>query len=77
MNKPSGYEDIIGQRYVFADGDWLEVKHIKWRGDDDFIVGYLVQQGPGIPRNLVQSLNEFLGNYGHLFGKGEPPTPTE
>jgi hypothetical protein len=77
MNKPSGYEDLVGQRYMFADGDWLEVKHIKWRGDEDFIVGYLVQQGPGIPRNLVQSLAEFLGNYGHLFGKGEPPEPRE
>jgi hypothetical protein len=25
----------------------------------------------------VQSLAEFLGNYGHLFGKGEPPEPRE
>jgi hypothetical protein len=77
MSKLSGYENVIGQRYVFADGDWLEVKHIKWRGDDEFMVGYLVQQGPGIPRNLVQSLPEFLGNYGHLFGIGEPPEPRE
>lgn len=68
INKISGYENLVGQRHTFSDGDWIEVKHIKWRGDDDFLVGYFVQQGPGIPRNLVQSLNEFLGNYGHLFG---------
>lgn len=73
----SGYEDIVGQRYVFADGDWLEVQHIKWRGDEDFMVAYLIQQGPGIPRKLILPLQEFLGTYGHLFGKGEPPMPTE
>lgn len=73
MNNLSGYEDLVGQRYVFADGDWLEVKHIKWRGDEDFIVGYSVQQGPGIPRQLVSPLREFLGTYGHLFGKEDPP----
>lgn len=68
----SGYEDLIGQRYTFSDGDWLEVKHIKWRGEDDFLVGYMIQQGPGIPRQLTSSLNEFLGTYGHLFGHGDP-----
>lgn len=77
MNKPSGYEKLIGLRHIFADGDWLEVQHIKWRGDEDFIVAFLVQQGPGIPRKLVMSLQEFLGTYGHLFGEGEPPEPRE
>ena len=77
MNKPSGYEKLIGLRHTFADGDWLEVQHIKWRGDEDFIVAFLVQQGPGIPRKLVMSLQEFLGTYGHLFGEGEPPEPRE
>ena len=73
----SGYEDLVGQKYTFEDGDYLEVIQIKWRGDEDYLVTYHVQQGPGVARKLVMSLKEFLGTYGHLFGKGEPPTPTE
>lgn len=75
MNKSSGYEKLIGLKHTFNDGDWLEVQHIKWRGDEDFLVAFLVQQGPGIPRKLVMSLQEFLGTYGHLFGEGEAPEP--
>lgn len=71
----SEHNDLVGQRYTFADGNWLEVQHIKWRGDDDFLVSYLVQQGPGIPRKLILPLREFVGTYGHLFGKGEAPNP--
>ena len=73
----SGYEDLVGQVYNFPDGDTLTVVHIKWRGDEDFLVSYSVQQGPGIPRKLVMSLQEFLATYGYLFGKGEPPEPRE
>ena len=73
----SEHEDIIGQKYTFADGDTLEVLQIKWRGDEDFFVTYHVQQGPGIPRKLVMHLNEFLATYGYLFGKGEPPEPRQ
>lgn len=69
----SGHEDLIGQKYTFEDGDSLEVIHIKWRGDEDFLVSYFVHQGPGIPRKLVLSLQEFLATYGYLFGKGDPP----
>lgn len=68
----SEHDDLVGQRYVFADGDYLEVVSIKWRGDDQFLVAYMVQQGPGIPRKLVMSLEEFLNTYGYLFGRGEP-----
>lgn len=70
-------KDIIGKKYTFADGDFLEVIQIKSRSADINLVTYLVQQGPGIPRKLVMEYNEFIGTYGHLFGKGEPPTPTE
>lgn len=73
----SGYEDLIGQTYTFSDGDSMSIIHIKWRGDEDFLVSYMVQQGPGIPRKLVMSLQEFLGTYGYLFGKGEPPDNKE
>jgi len=73
----SGHEDLVGQTYTFADNDTLTVVHIKWRGDEDFLVSYAVQQGPGIPRKLVMPLQEFIATYGYLFGKGEPPEPRE
>ena len=71
----SGHEDLIGKTHVFEDGDSLEIVQIKWRGDENFLVSYRVQQGPGIPRKLVMSLEEFIATYGYLFGKGEPPDP--
>ena len=77
MSKLSGYEDLVGQTYTFADNDSLTVIQIRWRGDEDFLVTYHVQQGPGIARKLVLPLQEFLGTYGHLFGKGEAPEPRE
>ncbi len=73
----SEHQDLVGQKYTFADGDTLEVLQIKWRGDEDFLVTYHVQQGPGIPRKLVLPMNEFLGTYGYLFGRGEPPEPRQ
>jgi hypothetical protein len=73
----SGYEDLVGQSFTFADNDSLHVIQIKWRGDEDWLVTYHVQQGPGIPRKLILPLQEFLGTYGHLFGKGEPPESRE
>jgi hypothetical protein len=73
----SGFEDLIGKVYTFEDGDTLTIVHIKWRGDEDFLVSYLVQQGPGIPRKLVMSLQEFLATYGYLFGNGDPPEPRQ
>ena len=69
----SGHEDLVGKKYIFEDGDTIEVIQIKWRGDEDFLVTYHVQQGPGIARKLVMPIQEFLGTYGHLFGKGEIP----
>lgn len=69
--------DLIGKRYTFTDGDYIEILHIKSRSEDLNLVTYYIQQGPGIPRKLVMEYTEFLGTYGHLFGKGEAPTPTE
>lgn len=68
-------DDLVGKKYTFDDNDSLEIIQIKWRGDEDYLVTYHVQQGPGIPRKLVMPLNEFLGTYGYLFGEGEPPEP--
>ena len=66
-------DDLIGKKFVFEDKDSLEIVQIKWRGDEDYLVTYHVQQGPGIPRKLVMELDEFIGTYGYLFGEGEPP----
>lgn len=70
-------EDIVGKKYIFADGDSLEVIQIKTRDEDTSLVTYLVQQGPGIPRKLVMEYKEFIGTYGHLFGIGEPPQESD
>ena len=70
-------QDLIGKKFTFEDGDSLEILQIKWRGDEDYLVSYLVQQGPGIPRKLVMSLPEFIATYGYLFGEGEPPEPRQ
>jgi hypothetical protein len=70
-------QDLVGQKFVFADGDSLEIIQIKSRNSEDHLVTFHVQQGPGIPRKLVMGLEEFIGTYGYLFGEGEPPEPRE
>lgn len=70
-------QDLVGKKFVFADGDYLEVIQIKNRDEDTQLVTYHVQQGPGIPRKLVMTLTEFIATYGYLFGEGEPPEPRE
>jgi len=67
------YKDLVGKKFIFEDGDSLEIIQVKWRGDEDYLVSILMQQGPGIPRKLVLPIKEFVGTYGHLFGLSEPP----
>lgn len=61
-------EDLVGKTYQFPDGDRLEVFQIKQRGPEQYLVTFFIYQGPGIPRKLVMTLEEFKSNYGHLFG---------
>lgn len=70
-------KELVGKKYIFEDGDSLEVIQVKSRDEDTHLITYLVQQGPGIPRKLVMLLPEFIGTYGYLFGYGEPPNDTE
>ena len=70
-------QDLVGQKFTFEDGDYLEIIQIKWRGDEEYLVTYHVQQGPGIPRKLVMPLDAFIQTYGYLFGEGEPPEPRQ
>ena len=71
-------DELVGSKYVFPDGDSIQVKEIKIRdkpidgqgidGSAPFIT-YLIQQGPGIPRQLSMFYQEFIDTYGHLFTK--------
>jgi hypothetical protein len=66
-------QDLVGKKYIFEDGDSLEIIQVKTRDEDTHLVTYMVQQGPGIPRKLVMRLGEFMDTYGYIFGYGEPP----
>ncbi len=66
--------DLVGKKYVFEDGDSIEIMQVKYRSEDplDTLVTVHIQQGPGIPRKLVFNAIDFNNNYGHLFGLSEP-----
>lgn len=75
MSEQSDYDEIkrvenylylVGKTFRFEDGDKIEIVQIK-RRDTGLVVTYHVFQGPGIPRKLVMSLEDFLETYGHLF----------
>lgn len=64
MNHP-----LVGQSYVFEDGNKIEVIEVK-QVDPAFgsiRVFYMITTGAGIPRKLVMPMEEFMGNYRHLF----------
>lgn len=60
--------DLIGKKYTFEDGDSITVIQIKVRDENEPWVTYHIQQGPGIPRKLVMKYDQFIGEFGHLFG---------
>jgi len=59
-------QKMVGKKYVFEDGDSIEIVQIKRRETGPWVT-YHVQQGPGIPRKLLMMLDEFHITYGHLF----------
>lgn len=63
---PTQGQDLVGQRFQFDDGDSIEVIQVKRRESGPWVT-YHIQQGPGIPRKMVMSLEEFNQTYGHLF----------
>jgi hypothetical protein len=75
-NLPNIPDGLVGAKHTFPDGDSIMIFEIKLRdrliegagieGITPFIT-YEIQQGPGIPRRLTMSYNDFLGAYGHLF----------
>lgn len=62
-------EKLVGKKYVFDDGDSIEVIQIKSRGPGQHYVTFHIQQGPGISRKLILPMAEFSTTYGHLFGE--------
>lgn len=63
-------EKLLGKIYTFEDGDRIEVVQVKRRDTGPWIT-YHVYQGPGIPRKLLMTAEEFEVTYGHLFGLRE------
>jgi hypothetical protein len=64
---------LLGKIYTFEDGDRIEVVQIKRRDTGPWIT-YHIYQGPGIPRKLLMTADEFDITYGHLFGLREAET---
>lgn len=63
-------EKLLGKSYTFEDGDRIEVVQVKRRDTGPWIT-YHIYQGPGIPRKLLMTAEEFEVTYGHLFGLRE------
>ena len=66
-------EKLLGKTYTFEDGDRIEVVQVKRRDTGPWIT-YHAYQGPGIPRKLLMTAEEFDVTYGHLFGLREAET---
>jgi hypothetical protein len=66
-------EKLLGKIYTFEDGDRIEVVQVKRRDTGPWIT-YHIYQGPGIPRKLLMTADEFDITYGHLFGLREAET---
>ena len=60
---------LVGQSYVFEDGNRIEVIQVKKTDENrgDYLVTYHVSRGPNIPQKLVLPVTEFLSYYSHLF----------
>lgn len=59
-----------GDRYVFEDGNHIEVIQIKnaeYQGENSQLVTYTIGGPRSLPRKLVMEINEFISNFGHLF----------
>jgi len=53
---------LVGQFYVFEDGNKIEVIQVKKTDEDrgDYLVTYHVSRGPNIPQKLVLFLPSLL-----------------
>jgi hypothetical protein len=62
--------DLLGKKYKFEDGNYIEVIQIKsgeFNGENTQIVTYNIGGPKDVPRKLVMDINQFVNNFGHLF----------
>lgn len=60
-------DNLVGKSYRFDDGSSISVTQVKNRDEGVQLVTYNIQQGPGLPRKLVMTMDEFVSTFGHLF----------
>ena len=58
---------LVGQKFVFDDGNKIEVIQVKQR-DDGMWVTYQISANDSLPRKLTMHRKEFMDYYKHLFG---------
>ncbi len=61
---------LVGQKYVFEDGNTIEIVQVNPRevnNENTLCVTYKIYQGTNLPRKLIMPIKEFIGNYGQLF----------
>ena len=62
--------NLVGKKFVFADGNVIEVLQVKSRdtdGEPQSWVTYHIHNGKSLPRKLVMKESEFINTFGHLF----------
>lgn len=61
---------LVGKKFLFDDGNVIEVIQVKSREVDNetsLWVTYQTYQGSSLPRKLVMKEEEFINTFGHLF----------
>lgn len=69
----SELHQFIHKPYTFPDGVLLEIIQIKTRDENVEWVTYDTTHRGALPRKSVVTVNEFIENFGHLFGLKEIP----
>lgn len=69
--------DIVGKKYIFEDGNFIDVIQIKARDEGKYLVTYHIGYGGGLPRKLVMELHEFTTHFGHLFKDNKDSQSTD
>ena len=63
----SEVEPLIGRSYLFEDGSMIQIIQVKYRENVPWVT-YHTSINSSLPRKLVMTEQEFLDNFGHLFG---------
>jgi hypothetical protein len=66
------YQHLVGQQYEFGDGVKIGVAAVKQRSQGVFVT-YEAIYTAALPRRFTVSLDEFIGQFGHLFGLNTAP----